>query len=164
MTKTSPYQHRHIGARAIVRAFLAACVLVCVVAPIASGKTRYLTPPGDSAISQYTEVVPAGGGSTPVGQIPSTPLGTLPPAAARALRGSGTARSSLSKFVGATAPRVSHASSGSSTPAVGGSSTLGSLLHSVGGSGGGMGVVLPLILVACLLAAATVIWRRRVRS
>jgi hypothetical protein len=164
MTKRSPHQHRHMAARAIKRASLAACVLVCVVAPTASGKTRYLIPPGDSAISQYTEVVPAGGGSTPAGQIPSAPLGTLPPAAALSLRGSGAAGSHLSKFVGATAPRVSHSPSRSSTPTVGGPSALGSLLHSVGGSGGGMGLILPLILLACLLAAAAATWQRHARS
>jgi hypothetical protein len=145
-------------------ASLAACILVCVVAPTASGKTRYLIPPGDSAISQYTEVVPAGGGNTPVSQIPGAPLGTLPPAAARSLRGSGAAGSRLSKFVWATAPRVSHSPARSSAPAVGGSSALGSLLHSVGGSGGGMGLILPLILLACLLAAAAAIWQRHARS
>lgn len=122
-------------------------------------------PPGFSSISQYTEVIPAGGGGTPADRIPSSPATAPPPAAARALRGSGAARSQLKRFVGATAPQ-GRPSGGGAAPSSGGSSALGSLLHSVGGDegAGGMGLWFTLILIAALLTAAGVLWRRRVRS
>jgi hypothetical protein len=41
---------------------------------------------------------------------------------------------------------------------------LGSLLRSARGSGGGMGLALPLILIAAVLFAAGVLWQRRARS
>ena len=146
------------------RVLVGACVVVCVLAPGASARTRNLVPPGFSSISQYTEVIPAGGGGTPADRTPSSPAAALPPAAARALRGLGAARSQLKRFVGETAPQ-GHPSGGGTAPSSGGSSAVGSLLGSIGGGegAGGLGVWFPLLLVAALLTAAVLLWRRRVR-
>jgi hypothetical protein len=139
------------------------CVVACLALPAqAAAKTRYLTPPGNSGITQYTEVVPSSGGSTPSGGVPNSPATHLPPAAARALAGPGAARKELSKFVAATgqpARSGRHSVASGSNPS--GSSGATSVLRSLSGHGGGMGLVLPLALVAALLGVVALGWRRR---
>jgi hypothetical protein len=144
--------------------FVVSCVAACLVLTAqAVAKTRYLTPPGNSGITQYTEVVPSSGGNTPTAGGPSS-SSHLPAAAARALAGPGTARKELSNFVGATAPARARSGHQRFVPAApSGSSGVASVLRSLGGHGGGMGLVLPLLIVAALLAviAAIAVGRRR---
>jgi hypothetical protein len=159
---------------------LVSCVAACaaLTASAAAAKPRFLTPPGNSGITQYSEVVPSGAGSTPTGGGHSSPAGNVPPAAARALAGRGTARKELLQFVGSTAPNgaaKAGARSGAGANPAGrrgvsaasaanpsGSPGLLSFVKSLGGGGsGGMGVILPLILAAALLGAALALWARR---
>jgi hypothetical protein len=144
--------------------------LVFALSSAASAATHNVIPPGNSAIAQYTEAIPSGGGGTPAAKVPTdptTPASQLSVAAARAVRGRSTARHELARFVGATAPNAKRSSTHGVPPLpsgtnVAGSSALGSVVHSLNGSGG-MGLALPviLILLACGFGAATVVRLRR---
>jgi hypothetical protein len=149
---------------AVKRLLLTACVLISALASSAPAAARTVTLPPNSAILEYTEPFPSGGGDIPAGGIPTAPSAPLPAVVARALRGPGLARHELAHFVGVTAPRSArshrHRASLPSPADVGGGSILRSLVRSALGGGGGMGLALPLILLVAALAAAGVLARR----
>jgi hypothetical protein len=159
----------------VKRVVMMVCLAACALASTASAATNSVAtggsiPSGNSAISQFTEPIPNGGGSTPAAKIPAAPTTSdnrLPALAPRALRGSGAARRELTRFVDATAPGTQGSATHRISPLpsaanAAGSSVLGSVVHSLDGSGG-MGLALPviLILLACGFGAATAVLLRR---
>jgi hypothetical protein len=113
----------------------------------------------------------AGGGGTSGGG--SATGGTIAPATQRALVAHGAAGAAAAAFANATAPSrarpvVSHAagrtrSAVSTPPSANGSSPMGSLLRAVTGStsNGGLGPLLPVILIGSLFGAAALALLRR---
>ena len=143
---------------------------------LASARTRTLAPPGNSAISQYVEVVPTASDGRPAATIhpaggprsggPGTgQSGPLSRRATAQLDARGQAGRGVASLVRSTAP----AGPGSGRPQAltsGGGSPVGSVLRALTGSSssGGLGVLLPLILAASFLGAGAVALLRRRRS
>ena len=145
-------------------------------APAVAGKTKVYAPPGKAGSSQYSEVVPTGGGNV---QTPA--MGAANPTAKQisSLGAGGTGLKKLSKlgkqgaaaaqFAQQTAPAIVHSTHGLLGPQSGtraatpgrtkpldssGGSALGGITSVLGGSdAGGIGVLLPLLLAFCLGAA-----------
>src|SRR5271165_2620249 len=88
---------------------------------LARGRPNYLAPPGNSAISQYLEVVPTAGGPAPP-RDGAGPSRALTPAQQRKLGALGGAGHVLASVVAATTPpaastpQVSSSTSGSDRP------------------------------------------------
>ncbi len=79
-------------------------VLGAPTSALASTRPKYLAPPGNSALTQYLEVVPTAAGPAP----PSAHGGSqasLPPGQSRELQHSGAEGAMLDAVVAATAPR-----------------------------------------------------------
>lgn len=146
---------------------LATALLGALPAGAAAAAVHYVNPPGFSGINQYTEVVPTSSGNVPTagsGGLGSAPGTALSSAAARAVHGTSASAKELSRFAADSAPSQSAGAGRGALPRVGGDSALGSLAQSVS-DGGGMGLVLPLIMLAALiLALAAILARRRARS
>jgi hypothetical protein len=144
-------------------------------APAVAGKTKVYAPPGKAGSSQYSEVVPTGGGNV---QTPA--MGAANPTAKQisSLGAGGTGLRKLSKlgkqgaaaaqFAQQTAPAIVHSTHGLNGPSApsGGkpakaaplSPTNGSAITGItsvlgGSDAGGIGVLLPLLLAFCLGAA-----------
>ena len=125
-------------------------------------------PPGNSAIDEYLETVPgATGNQRP--RAPGAPGGTskptLTPAQRARLERLGPDGKALADAVDATAPSDAKVSgSAPQPPTAEGRTPLRELIDAAGGNdgGGGMGMVLPAILLATLLGViALVVVRRR---
>jgi cobalamin biosynthesis Mg chelatase CobN len=200
-------------------AALVGLALSAGVASASSDHPRYLAPPGNPAVMQYTEDVPNAMGSSPPrsgGNPPSslTPaereklnhLGangkalanvveeTAPPpaqpASSAAAGGAGTAAATTTASSGAGSsssagsssnagsPRAGSSSGAANQPGTGGSAQIppphslsstgsGSSVSAVlsaatgQGGGGGMGIFLPLLMAAGLVAVVVAVWRRR---
>jgi hypothetical protein len=139
-------------------------------------------PPGNSGVDQYFETVPGSSCNHSSGGPGGGHNGSLPPgtskqlasqgavgqAVQRLVTSSGTSASSGAGTSGARTPRgtgTHAAQSGSGTPVSGsGRGPLSAILHPVltGSSSGGIGVLLPVLLVGALAGAlvATVVRRR----
>jgi len=160
-------------------------VLALPASALAHGKTKPKTiaPPGVSAVSQYVEVVPSAGGGRPSSTVHISQGGAVgrgsSPASGSSVSGStvramnhlGRSGAAAAALAGATAPS-SAARNGSSAldesrvaTADAAGAPASALLKALTGSsaGGGLGLVLPLILVGSLLlaAAAALVKRRR---
>jgi hypothetical protein len=133
-------------------------------------RDRKPTPPDNSAIGQYVEDVPGAGGARPsetpggggpVGGAPGA--GLLSPAASQALAEQGAAGRSAARLAEDTAPEK-----GDGGPAAAGGgrgSGIKGIVDAVTGSDSdGMGVVLPIILGASVLAALLLLALRRRRG
>jgi hypothetical protein len=137
-------------------------------------------PPGNSGASQYSEDVPAPGGNHSSNDVGGGGGGgdssNLPPGVVSALQAQGAAGAGAARFAQATGPgqagKGGNGAGGgenSGQSAVGGNGGgLGDILDQVAGGGGsdsgGMGILLPIILGASLLAAIAVLatrWARR---
>jgi hypothetical protein len=167
--------------RILVR--LLTLALVIPTAAAAQGPAT-LAPPGNSGVSQYLEVVPTDNGSRPSSsQGPAG--GGLTPSQRRTLDGLGPSGRTLAAVVAATSPEPASgghssavaqprsADTGTSRPATqpaaapsasGVRSPLSSIASAaVGSGGGGMGWLLPAVLVVTTLAFVVrgfVVWRR----
>jgi hypothetical protein len=152
-------------------AALAALVVLLAAAASASARNRVLAPPGNSAISQYVEVVPTASGGRPAsgihpggGSPGAGSQGLLPAATAKALAARGTDGAAVASLARATAPAVG-AGKGpiQPLPAGAGASPATSLLKAVTGSSssGGLGILLPVLLGASVLGAGLLAWRKR---
>lgn len=153
----------------------AALVVLCATATGAAAQS----PSENSGIDQYTENVPAADGDKPsdesLGGGPSDGgsgdrEGPLPPAVADELQAAGPAGQAAAALAEATAPRTrtesesgrrADAESGSGATGLGsaasGGGGVGSTLDRIAGGSsesGGMGIALPIILGASLVAAA----------
>ncbi len=173
-----------------------ASLVIALGAPasaLAAKRHTYVAPPGNSALTQYLEVVPTAAGPAP----PSAHGGShtsLSPGQRRELQQSGAAGTMLQAVVAATAwgtfgsgqaragnghPRS--AGAGAATPsqpgAVSGApaaapslrlaraaqSPVSALLAAATGSsdGGGIGILLPLLMVVCVVGAVVSVFARR---
>jgi hypothetical protein len=156
-------------------AALTVALALCAVAPAAADT---VAPPGNSGVDQYMEVVPSAKGPS----APGTQRDALSSAAQRQLESQGAEGRRLARIVNTTAPappattKRSQPSRKATAPAGGhstaerparvprGDSPLASVAKAIGdGSGsGGMGAVLPLLLVvSTAVLAALALWRRR---
>ena len=142
---------------------LAALVALAMFMPAvaaAQDPTRN-APPGNSAIDEYLESVPSATGN----EIPGPPAagGTLTPAQKRALERLGPDGATLASVVESTSPpkRTPPAATAVSVQDVKGRSPIREVVGVAEGSGG-MGPLLPAILLASALTAiALVLLRRR---
>jgi hypothetical protein len=173
-----------------VKRVLTLLVLVPALAlpAVAGARPATLAPPGNPAISQYLEVVPTDGGGSPPSSSHSHGNGALTSAQRHALVRRGAAGRALAAVVDATAPGTTSAAASQpqgvsgtpSAPAATGSgghensasgqlsaggvrSPLSSVLAAATGhgGGGGMGILLPALLVGGVLVAAVIGLRRR---
>jgi hypothetical protein len=138
------------------------------VSPALAKKT--VAPPGVSGASQYQEDVPTASGSEPLTNVkPGSGKGTLPTPVAKQLGSDGAAGRAAAAVAEATAP-AKHARPAPRrhrTPTdvialtASGSGAISGVAASLSGSRGGMGVLLPIVLVASALAVALTAWRRR---
>ena len=92
-----------------MRSLLVALIIALTLPAAADAKRRVIAPPGNSAVNQYVEVIPTGGGSRPSSTLPSGggrpgAPGVLSPAAERALGRGGSDGHSVAALVSATAP------------------------------------------------------------
>jgi hypothetical protein len=146
---------------------LVTLVLLAVPAGAAAQAPQTNAPPGNSAIDEYLETVPSASGN----QVPSAPgaagsagnRGGLTPAQRTKLERLGPDGKALANAVDATAP-PSATKSSKQIDGGNGRSPISAVFDAATGSdgGGGMGVVLPIILLASLLGViALVVLRRR---
>lgn len=157
----------------MTRAIMALVVLALALPASAHGQApKTNAPPGNSAIDEYLETVPGASGNrrpAPPGQ--SGGAAALTAAQRARLERLGPDGKTLADAVDATSPAAAAAKKTAPREPVAlegaGRSPARELLDAVGGSdgGGGMGLVLPAILIAALLAAITlVVLRRRASS
>jgi hypothetical protein len=176
-----------------LRVYLVAALVAALVVPAtatAAKPVHYLAPPGNSAVSQYLEVVPTASGSAPAPG--SGPAGGTPAATpTSSLDHYGSTGKILAGVVAATAPEAASApptragrrhtaapvaSSGSGrgpgtgagagpdvVPSSGAGSPVSAVLAAGTGrvDGGGLGVGLPIVMIAALVVVVFVAVRRR---
>ena len=166
----------------MLRFLIIALLGLATWAPSVYAASDHTAPPGNSGVDQYFEAVPTASG-------PQRPGGTgssreaLPKKIQQALTAQGSDGAAVLRLVQSTAPAAARSRTGSggptspTRPSNGGSlakpkkgaaapeqSVLASTAEAitVGGTGGGMGMLLPILLVISALAAsAYVIVRRR---
>jgi hypothetical protein len=160
------------------RASLAAIAVLFLYGAPADALTK-VAPPGNAGATQYQEDVPSAGGGVPVTNLPtSRPPGAaaVPHRVTVALDHAGTAGRATAQLAGRTAPAArgsgqrgsptasGHpgASAGSGLPRP--ESVTALLGDSVfGGSGGGLGPILPIVIFGSLSATLALILMRRRR-
>ena len=141
---------------------------LCVPAAAVAQGPRTNAPPGNSAIDEYLETVPGATGNA-VPRPPTPGGGTLTAAQRARLEQHGADGRTLANIVESTSAiprRQRPASSVAAPPEAKGRSPLTAVLGVAEGNGdGGMGILLPAILLASLLAViALVLLRRRSAS
>ena len=155
-----------------VLSVLVALLLIALPSSAGAQTPQTNAPPGNSAIDEYLETVPGATGN----QRPRTPSGdgsdaTLTPAQRARLERLGPDGKALADAVDATAPAPTKAGEGRA-PAIApdsaqGRSPLSEVLDAATGDdgGGGMGIVLPAILLLTLFGViALAVARRRSAS
>jgi hypothetical protein len=172
-----------VFARQPVRAILLLLVVALCITPSASARKRTIAPPGNSGISQYLESIPTASGSRPtntlhgsVGVPPGSGGGGggVSSATAKSLAAQGADGLAATSLARATAPSVrprrgaaigTGAASGSMVAATlgAGRSPASSVFKALTGSsaGGGLGPILPAVLIASLVGAAGLALLRR---
>jgi hypothetical protein len=163
---------RLIGSCALALALLSCLWLL---APPGAG-AAVCVPPGVSGASQYVETVPGSScNRTPSGpRRNGGPGGALPPGAAGRLAGQGPLGQSVARLVASTGTAPQHAGSGTASPGAqsgagaptaGGHGWLWGLVHPVlsGSSSGGLGDILPLLLLLILVVTLARWSARRLR-
>jgi hypothetical protein len=156
---------------------------VAMVALPSAAPAQSVVPPGNSAVNQYTETFPTSRGPTATKkrgkQRHRSPAEALGSRKARRLASEGPQGRELAAVVAATAPAVaksggpppggdsaSRPSAGGNgdTTAVGDASALDEVVAQATGSSdssGGMGMALPLLILAAFVGFAVYLWRRR---
>jgi hypothetical protein len=148
----------------------AVALALCAATPAAADT---IAPPGNSGVDQYMEVVPSAKGPS----APGTQQRALSSTVQRKLQSHGAEGRQLAQIVKTTAPAqpattkrsqpkrgATHQAASRPAPVPRGASPLASVAKAIGdGSGsGGMGPVLPLLLVvSTTVLAAVALWRRR---
>lgn len=135
-----------------------ACLLLATL-PAGASAQRGNAPPGNSGIDEYVESIPDAGGNRPTEGIGSVEgASRLSRRSQRALAARGSVGTAAANLAGATAPekrRLDPSEEGRSEDAASGPAS--AVRRAVTGSGeGGMGLVLPVILVLTVLAAASI--------
>ena len=150
------------------RASLVALAVLFLYGTPAHALTR-VSPPGNAGASQYQEDVPSAGGGVPVTNLP--PSGTpkaLPHTVVNKLDHAGAAGRAALNLAERTAPHVvrrGHPAPSASVdvpPAASIGSQLGGAV--VGGRGGGLGLLLPVVLGGSLAVALAAAPTRRRRT
>lgn len=148
------------------RALPAFVVLVLIALPCTAMAAAPQTnaPPGNSAIDEYLETVPGAAGN----QRPRAPGGgasggVLTPAQRARLERQGPDGKALADAVDATAQQSAKADRTTAAPTAEGRSPLSQVVDAASGrdGGGGMGAVLPAILLATLLGVVALVLLRR---
>lgn len=148
---------------------LSALVALALLALPAAAPAQTNAPPGNSAIDEYLETVPSATGNQRPRQ-PGTGDGgksVLTPAQRRKLERLGPDGRALADAVEATAPPAAKPGAAQTLDGSDGRSPFTAVLEAVTGSdgGGGMGFMLPVILLATLLGViALAVLRRRSAS
>jgi len=148
---------------------LVALALLAVPSAAIAQQPQTNAPPGNSAIDEYLETVPGATGNrrpTPPGS--GGGAATLPPAERARLERLGPDGKALADVVDATSPPRAASQKRTVEPTVAeGRSPVGEVFDAITGNddGGGMGALLPAILLASLLGViALVVMRRRSAS
>jgi hypothetical protein len=148
-------------------------VLVSLLLPASVlAKVRTIAPPGNSGVSQYQEDVPTAKGNRPTNTIVpggthggGSSGGTISTSTLRALDKQGSAGRKAAALAEATAPGPARPSKsgGANTNGGSGSSPVSSVVKALTGSSssGGLGPLLPIILIVSLLGAAAIALLRR---
>jgi cobalamin biosynthesis Mg chelatase CobN len=170
-----------------LQAQLGFIVAVAILALPSAAPAQRVVPPGNSAANQYTETFPTAKGPAATKkrgkQRHRSPAEALGPRKARRLASEGPQGRELAAVVAATAPSTAETGrvrgagsepgsrSGSAPPsglvsrgdAVDDTSSLGEVVSQTTGSSdsGGMGIALPLLILAAFVASALYLWRRR---
>jgi hypothetical protein len=148
---------------------LVACALALAL-PAAAGAQDTNAPPGNSGIDEYLETVPSASGDRPTGgggaSRAGENTGRVPSVVAEGLSGRGADGHAVEDLV-RSSPAAARAHRGGETSGAKpygpvaeprGDSPLSSVARAVGGDdGGGMGAVLPAILLGALAAFAAVV-------
>lgn len=173
------------------RLILSAVLAIGVLAPIAHAKDRTIAPPGNSGVQQYVESVPTASGGRPTGTLQGVGGpggghnggghtgggGSITPSSQSRLAAQGAAGADAAALARATAPRIFRRrapkgvqqSSAGTRRAVGraarrgGASPVGAVADTLAGSTGtgGLGPLLPVILLVTLLGSAALAAVRR---
>lgn len=176
-----------------MRRIAIALALALAVPSLAQARAHKIAPPGNSGVGQYVETVPTADGGQPTntvhpggvggsagrggtgGGAGSTGGGAIANSTQRALAKQGAAGQATAALAEATAPRstrpAAHSgdarpkSSGSPISAGEGSAPSASVFKALTGStsGGGLGPLLPIVLIGSVLAAAVLSLVRRRR-
>ena len=167
-----------------------ALILAVGMPASAQARVHTIAPPGNSGVGQYLETLPTAGGGQPTNTVhpvggvggsggPRRPGGTggtgsstgsaISPSTARTLAHEGSTGSAAAALAQATAPNPIRGTSRRVTSAIAtssGSSPATSVLKTLTGSssGGGLGPLLPLVLIGSLLGAAVLALVRRRRT
>ncbi len=174
-----------------MRRIAIALVLALAVPASAQARVHTIAPPGNAGVGQYLETVPTAGGGQPTNTVhpaagaltgsggPRDPgsgasaggSGAVPPSTQRALARHGATGAAAASLAQVTAPsrasspgRSTHARARVSTAE--GSSPASSVFKSLTGSsdGGGLGPLLPSLLIASVLGAGVLAVLRRRRT
>jgi hypothetical protein len=145
-----------------------------ILALPSAAPAQSVVPPGNSAANQYTETFPTPRGPAATKkrgkQRDRSPAEALGRSKARQLASEGPQGRELAAVVAATAPAVAksggaprEAGSISRADALGDSSGLGEVVAQATGSSdsGGLGIALPLLILAAFVGFAVYLWRRR---
>ncbi len=134
---------------------IASCALGAPGAALAASKPpKYLAPPGNSAVSQYLEVVPTAGGSEPPRSGSGGHASTLSPGQRHVLSRYGSEGRTLIAVVAATAPTAS-TESPSQSAGPRGSRSVRSGSGGTSGTPGGTSATPPVPSKAPLVGAST---------
>jgi hypothetical protein len=138
--------------------------LVLTLAPAAQAD-RVSAPPGNSGVDQYFETVPTATGNRPPGEAGKSGNPLVSARTQRQLARLGPNGRTAAALAQRTAPTPSRTPVARSATGGGGSS-LAAILHAIGGGdSGGMGLLLPAILIASAVGAGGIaILRRRQRA
>jgi hypothetical protein len=141
-------------------------VLAALALPSAAAAAGSNAPPGNSGVDQYFETIPSAGGNHPAARGAKPGAGGLSAAERRRLAAAGPTGAAAADLAAANAPRRArhHAPAGTTAPlpSAAGRSPFSAALHAVSGSdSSGLGILLPLILGATLLAGILAVAVRR---
>jgi len=158
----------------VSRTITIVAIMALALPAAASAGIRTIAPPGESAVSEYVESVPTAKGQSPTSSLGSQ-AGALTPSQTAALDRSGAEGRTLAAVVDATSPspvaapartagRGNAAAGGraqSLPPGDGSRSPVDSVASAALGGGGGMGLLLPALMLAAVLVTAVGLFRRR---
>lgn len=145
-----------MNSRRLALLLISMLALSAVLAPAASahkshgGGTTVYVPPGLSAASQYTEVVPTAGGGTPSSGAGSAAASSIPSAVVNTLSKTGSAGKNAAMLAVEGAPaRSAHKLKIDAPPKSASANVTDALVGSAGG-----GLLLPVLLIGSIVLAS----------
>jgi hypothetical protein len=153
-------------------AFIFALAIGGLAAVPAVAQQQIVAPPGNSAVDEYTEVVPGAGGDRPTsgatGTNAQSPVAVLGGENVQQLEQLGADGRAAAQVAAAGAPakvkdngKVLGDREGQSIAAQDGGGRAQSIASALAGDGGGMGLLFPLLLAGTLVTAVAVLGARR---